>query len=87
MTATQPPQCSMRSAIVPQSTKEVPLYSMGQCNASLKTGVLVGSALPWTAWITEVDLEMGRDRQFFVLGKLRTTVPRQTFSDLLRKLA
>ena len=46
-------------------------------------GVLVGSALPRTSWISKVDGDAGLDSEGGVLGQFLATVPRQRSAELL----
>ncbi len=47
-------------------------------------GVLVGTPLPGTLWITEVNLDVGVQAKTFVISHLLATIPGQRFVELPR---
>ena len=47
-------------------------------------GVLIGTALPGTLWIAEVDVDVGCQRKSAMIGKLLAPVPGQGFIQLVR---
>src|SRR5664279_2071648 len=47
-------------------------------------GVLVGTALPWALRITEVNVDIGRQRKSAMIRQLLATVPGQRFIELTR---
>src|ERR1022692_487256 len=47
-------------------------------------GVLVGTALPWALRITEVNVDIGRQRKSAMIRQLLATVPGQRLIELTR---
>jgi hypothetical protein len=79
-----------RALIEPQSDRvEVGLGEAREIGCSREVlsqqavGVLVAAALPGTAWIAEVNLHVGGNREALVAGHLLALVPRQGASQLL----
>lgn len=38
-------------------------------------GVFVASTLPWTAWVAEVDLDIGFHGECFMVGQFHSAIP------------
>ena len=61
----------------------VEVGAFGEVLAEETVGVLVGSALPWTLGVAEVDVEVGVCAELGVLGHFDSLVPGQRAAELL----
>ncbi len=53
------------------------IHSLREVLSEQSVGVLVGTPLPGTLWITEVHLDIGVQAEAFVVGHLFATIPGQ----------
>ena len=57
--------------------------SLGKVLSQQTVGVLIGSSLPWALRITEVDIDIGRERKSSMIRKFLTPVPGQGLIQLI----
>src|ERR1017187_7910772 len=57
--------------------------SLGKILSQQTVGVLIGSALPRALWITEVDVDIGRQRKSSMIRKFLAPVPGQRLIQLI----
>ena len=58
--------------------------SLGEVLSEQTICIFVGSPLPGTLWIAEVNIDVSRQREAFVIGKLLAAVPGQRLVQLPR---
>jgi len=58
--------------------------SLGKILSQQTIGVLIGSALPWTLRVAEVNSDVGRQRKSSMVGKFLAAVPGQGLIQLIR---
>ena len=62
------------------------IYPLREILSKQPIGVLVAAALPGTAWITEINLHVGGNREALVIRHLLAAIPR-SMSDATQKAA
>ena len=60
------------------------IHSLREVLPEQTVRVLVGSSLPGTMWITEVDFDFGVQAEALVIRHLFTTIPGQRFVEFPR---